>query len=311
MWADPASTSWLTAPKAKLSNRAPVPFWMDRFPNISYQKYAMNEHIQANKRLWNAWTKIHRESSFYDIQGFKAGRSSLKSIEIGELGNVRGKSMLHLQCHFGQDTLSWARLGAQVTGVDLSDEAIHLAESLAAELNLPARFICSNIYDLPDHIDEKFDIVFTSYGVLAWLNDLKTWAEIIARSLRPGGQFYMVEIHPLSDTLDDWDTASSLGIRYPYFQSEKPMVFEDETSYAEPENIHTEPMVNYQWIHSLGGILNALIQAGLTIEFLHEFPKTVYKQLAFMVLRDGWWCLPEEMPPFPLLFSIKANKTIG
>ncbi len=267
----------------------------------------MNKYTQANRKLWNAWTKIHENSNFYDNESFKAGRNTLKSIELEELGDVRGKSLLHLQCHFGQDTLSWARLGAKVTGVDLSDEAVKLAQSLAAELNLDARFVCSDIYDLPNILNEQFDIVFTSYGVLAWLNDLDRWAEIVARFLKTGGTFYIVEIHPYADILDDGETEPRLGIRYPYFQSAEPFVYDAETSYAAPDAQHT-PITNHQWNHSMAEILNALIEAGLQIQFLHEFPMTVFAQLSFMEERDGWYRLPEGLPEIPFLFSVKAAK---
>jgi len=271
----------------------------------------MSEYTQANRKLWNAWTKIHENSDFYDNAGFLAGRNTLKSIEIEELGAVRGKSLLHLQCHFGQDTLSWARLGAKVTGVDLSDEAIQLAQSLAAALKLEARFICSNIYELNQALSEQFDIVFTSYGVLAWLDDLTRWADIIARHLKPGGTFYIVEIHPFTDTLNDWDTAGEpLSLAYPYFHPAEPFTYDAETSYAEPDAKHTEPITNYQWSHSLGEILNALIAVGLQIQFLHEFPMTVFQHIPVMEERDGWWRLPEGMPELPFLFSLKAVKSI-
>lgn len=273
------------------------------------ERFNMNDYTNANRKLWNAWTKIHENSDFYDNVSFKAGGNTLKSVELAELGDVDGKSLLHLQCHFGQDTLSWARLGAKVTGVDLSDEAIQLAQSLAAELNLDARFVCSDIYELPEVLNDQFDIVFTSYGVLAWLNDLNRWAEIIAQFLKPGGTFYIVEIHPYADTMDDWDSGGTqLGIRYSYFQSVEPFVYDAETSYAEPEAKHTEPITNYQWNHSMGEILNALIGAGLQIRFLHEFPMTVFRQLPLMEERDDWWRLPEGMPEIPFLFSVKATK---
>lgn len=268
----------------------------------------MTDYTQANRKLWNAWTKIHENSTFYDNVSFKAGRNTLKSIELEELGDVSRKSLLHLQCHFGQDTLSWARLGAQVTGVDFSDEAIALAQSLAAELNLEACFICSDIYELPDVLDEQFDIVFTSYGVLAWLSDLPRWTGIIAHYLKPGGTFYIVEIHPFTDTLNDWEPEKNLSICYSYFQPDEPMTYDAETSYAEPDARHTTPITNYQWSHSLGEILNALIGAGLQIQFLHEFPMTVFQHLPVMEERHGWWQLPEGSPELPFLFSVKATK---
>ena len=271
----------------------------------------MTEYTQANRKLWNAWTKIHENSKFYDNASFKAGRNTLRSIEREELGDVSGKTLLHLQCHFGQDTLSWARLGAHVTGVDLSDEAIRLAQSLAVELGLPARFICADLYELSTVLTEQFEIVFTSYGVLAWLSDLKRWAQIVARYLEPGGTFYMVEIHPFADTLGDWDTAATeLKVVYPYFQTSEPMAFDAETSYAEPEAKHTRPITNYQWNHSFSEIITALASAGLQIEFLHEFPMTVFQQLPFMEERDGWWQLPADMPALPFLFSLKATKSV-
>jgi len=270
----------------------------------------MNAYISANRKLWNAWTKIHKASPFYDNEGFKSGRNTLRSIELEEMGDVRGKSLLHLQCHFGQDSLSWARMGANVTGVDLSDEAIRLANSLARELNLDARFVCANIYDLNDVLDDQFDMVFTSYGVLAWLDDLTRWAEIIARHLKPGGIFYIVEIHPFTDTLNDWESEASLRIQYPYFHPPEPFVYDAETSYAEPNAKLTEPITNYQWSHSIGEILNTLISAGLQIQYLHEFPMTVFQHLPLMEERDGWWRLPEGMPELPFLFSIKAQKSV-
>ena len=126
----------------------------------------MDEYLKKNRELWNEITPIHARSAFYDVEGFKKGRSTLDSIELEELGDVSGKSLLHLQCHFGLDTLSWARRGAKVTGVDFSDEAITQARSLSEETSIKANFICSNIYDLPDVIEDQFDIIFTSYGIL-------------------------------------------------------------------------------------------------------------------------------------------------
>ncbi|MBU0511765.1 MAG: class I SAM-dependent methyltransferase [Chloroflexi bacterium] len=270
----------------------------------------MDKYTHANCKLWNAWTKIHENSEFYNLTGFRAGQSSLKSIEAAELGDVGGKSLLHLQCHFGMDTLSWARLGAQVTGVDLSDEAITLARSLAEELNLEARFVCADIYELPQYLDGQFDIVFTSYGVLAWLGNLVPWAQAIAHFLKPGGVFYMVEIHPFSDTLDWERDKPELSVRYPYFYSLEPESFDAETSYADPNARHTDFITSYQWSHSLSDIVNALIGAGLRIEFFHEFPMTVFQQLPFMEQNaDGWWRLPEGLPEIPLLFSLEATKS--
>lgn len=147
----------------------------------------MDQYVQANRTLWNAWTLLHEKSEEYDLAGFRGGRCALKPVELAELGDIEGKSMLHLQCHFGLDTLSWARRGVRVTGVDLSDDAIRLARSLSSELGIPADFIRSDLGDLHLVLDEKFDIVFTSYGVLPWLPDIRAWGETVARFLVPGG----------------------------------------------------------------------------------------------------------------------------
>src|SRR3954464_11903705 len=154
-----------------------------------------DEYIQSNRKLWNDWTGIHAQSEFYDVESFKEGKFRLHPIEKEELGDVRGKTLLHLQCHFGLDTLSWANLGAIVTGADFSDKAIDLARELSRETGLPATFICSNIYDLPAALEGQFDIVFTSHGVLGWLPDMPNWGKVVAHFLKPGGTFYVAEVH--------------------------------------------------------------------------------------------------------------------
>ncbi|UCB52608.1 MAG: class I SAM-dependent methyltransferase, partial [Candidatus Zixiibacteriota bacterium] len=150
----------------------------------------MDKFMKQNLKHWNEVTPIHRKSEFYGVEGFKAGRCTLMPLEREELGDVSGKTLLHLQCHFGLDTLSWARLGARVTGVDFSEKAIDLAKSLSKELGIDADFVHSNIYHLPDVLKGEFDIAYTSHGVLCWLPDLAEWGRIIARFLKPGGTFY-------------------------------------------------------------------------------------------------------------------------
>ena len=162
-----------------------------------------NKYFEANKALWNKRVDLHFNSEFYDKDKFKKSKNSLNSIELKELGDISGKTILHLQCHFGQDTLSLANLGAEVTGVDFSEEAIIKAKQLSNELNIKADFICSNIYDLKEKLNGKFDIVFTSYGTIGWLPDINKWAEIISHFLKPKGQFLIVEFHPFIWMLDD------------------------------------------------------------------------------------------------------------
>ena len=224
------------------------------------------------------------------------------------MGDVAGKSLLHLQCHFGMDTLSWARLGAHVTGVDFSAEAIALARSLSRELALEARFICSDIYALPDVLEEQFDIVFTSYGVLCWLPDLERWAQVIAHFLKPGGVFYIVEIHPFCDVFYDEAEAGELRVAYSYFHDPQPMRWESAGSYAD-RGAHVQHNISYEWMHSLSDIVNALLATGLHIEYLHEFPYCVYARFPFLEEgADGWWRLPGGANLIPLTLSIKAHK---
>lgn len=262
--------------------------------------------MERNKGLWNELTPIHASSKFYRLKEFKAGENKLRSIEREEVGNVTGKTLLHLQCHFGMDTLSWARLGARVTGVDYSDEAIKLARSLSEELAIEAEFICSNIYEVRKVLDQKFDIVFMSYGVLCWLPDLKKLAEIIDSYLNPGGFFYIVEGHPFLNVFDDSQDMTELKAVRSYFHNPEPTKWEPEGDYAEP-NAVVENNPSYEWTHSMGDIINAVISTGLRIEFLHEFPKICWAPYPFTEQdKDGWFRIKGDN--IPLLFSLKATK---
>ena len=157
----------------------------------------INKAFEINRDTWNKKVAIHAKSDFYNLDNFKKGKSSLNEYELKALGDVSNKSLLHLQCHFGQDTLSWSRLGAKCTGIDLSDEGIKLAKQLNDELKLDANFLCCNVLDISKLISNQFDIVFTSYGTIGWLPDLKPWAQMISERLKNGGVFYMVEFHPI------------------------------------------------------------------------------------------------------------------
>jgi len=263
----------------------------------SWKKYFEN-----NRDMWNGNVSIHEKSKFYDVKGFKNGRNSLTFVELEELGNVCGKSLLHLQCHFGLDTMSWARLGAHATGVDFSEKAIELARALSKELSIDARFIHSNIYDLPSVLVDQFDIVYTSYGVLCWLPDLRKWGRIINKFLKENGIFYILEFHPVRSMFND-----DGNITEPYFHSEEPLKYEGSGSYADPTADFRH--VSYEWTHSLGDVVNALTEAGLHIEFLHEFPFSTSGDCPFLVkAKDGLWYHKNKDIKIPLMFSIKARK---
>ncbi len=264
----------------------------------------MEDHIKSNKDWWDQATKIHTQSrsSFYNLEDFKKGKSSLKSLELTELGTVKGKSLLHLQCHFGMDTLSWAREGASVTGVDFSEAAIEAATKLSSEINVPAEFVCSDVYNLGDVLKKEFDIVFTSYGAIAWLPDIKKWAETVARFVKKGGTFYIAEIHPLSNIFD-----REFKITGHYFKTE---VSSEEAGPDYSDRQATINATSHNWSHTLGNIVTALVDSGLKIEFVHEFPFTVYDQFPGLLEenKDGYWVFKDRGIDVPLLFSLKATK---
>ncbi|MHB1948965.1 MAG: class I SAM-dependent methyltransferase [Gammaproteobacteria bacterium] len=262
----------------------------------------MTDYIENNKVLWNGWAKINSKSDFYDVEGFKSGKTSLKKVELSELGDVKGKSILHLQCHFGLDTLSWAREGAKVTGVDFSDEAINVAKQLSAELNIPAEFICSDVYELDKILDKKFDIVFTSYGVLCWLSNLDRWADIVAHFLKPGGTFYIVEFHPFTNIFDEsWTQTTE-----PYFYGKDPIRQEQSGSYA--DNKSRFDHASYEWPHSLCEVVNSLRQAGIIIDFMNEFPFSSYNCFPnLQEIAESEYTLKDRENALPMMYSIKAT----
>ena len=264
------------------------------------------EQLAANQQTWDCWAPLHVESDYYSVEDFVAGGSSLRSIETSEVGDVRGKRLLHLQCHFGQDTLSWARLGAEVVGVDSSEAAIDIARRLSDDIGVPAEFVCSDIYDLPGPLETaSFDIVFTSYGVLSWLPDLEPWAAAAAALLKPGGSFYIVEFHPVLYMFDD---NTGTKFEFAYFSSDRrPLVFSGEVSYADPDAEQPRRTL-YQWVHSLGDVVTAMANAGLTIEWLHEFDFSPYEIFPWLHQRRTDEYVATHLPPTPHLFSVQAHK---
>ena len=269
------------------------------------------EELGDNRRLWDAWTEIHLGSAFYDVESFRDGRDPIRvrDYEREEIGSVDGKTLLHLQCHFGLDTLSWARLGARVTGADFSQPAVDAARALASDLDLDARFVQSDVYALADALDEQFDIVYTSRGVLGWLPDIRRWAQVVAHFVKPGGVFYITEVHPIAMVLADEEVEpGELRLAYPYWEHGSPLTFEVKGSYAD-RSASTEGLVEHGWDHSMGEIVSALIDAGLRIEFLHEFDFCEWEMPWLVRSDDGRWRLPPgSKGQLPLFFSLKASK---
>ena len=258
------------------------------------------EAFEGNRESWNKRSKIHFESEFYNNESFLEGNTSLTEIELSELGDVRGKSLLHLQCHFGQDTLSFARMGAKVTGIDLSDKGIEYANILKDKSGLKADFIVSNIYDLKGNLSGKFDIVYTSFGVLGWLPDLDKWAEIISHFLNPGGVFYIAEFHPIVWTFD----SKFEFLEYSYSKSE--MIIDDSTSTYADGGVEVS-LRDYNWNHSISEVLNALIKNGLQIEFMNEHNFSPYNifENGVEVSKDRFMVKGIE-DKIPLVYSVRA-----
>ena len=269
--------------------------------------------IRENNALWDEWTKIHEASDFYDLAGFKRGGVRIPDYEREEVGPVDGLDLLHLQCHFGLDTLSWARLGARVTGADFSQVAIDLARSIAVEIGHPeARFVRSNVYDLPEALEGDFDLVYTSNGVLGWLPDIRAWARVVAHFVRPGGRFYITEVHPVTMVFaEDGVAPGELVLRYPYWEHATPISIPVVGSYADRE-AKVQTKTEHGWDHSLGEIVTALIEAGLRIEFLHEFPFVNWPVAFLERSAGGTYRLPAaSRGELPLFFSLLASKPIA
>jgi SAM-dependent methyltransferase len=263
----------------------------------------MSVYFEANREAWNKKTISHISSELYNVGGFKRGQNSLYDIEIKDLGNVNEKKILHLQCHFGLDTLSLSRMGAIVTGVDFSDVAIESANKLSSETNLSASFIEANVYDLPLLLNQTFDIVFCSYGSICWLPDLHVWAGIIEKFLRPGGFFYIVDFHPMLNGLDCLlsDTERS------YFNTEEPFERHWKGTYANyDDDLET---VEYNWNHSLSEIFQVLNDRNLKIKKFDELPYLPAKWFPNLIQgNDMMYRVRGHEGIYPLLFSMKALK---
>lgn len=260
------------------------------------------DYLDINKKTWNSKTDVHIASDFYDTEGFINGKNTLNEIELALLGNVSGKKILHLQCHFGQDTLSFARLGAKATGVDLSDKAIERAREFNAELHLDTEFINCDIYELPNHLEEQFDIVFTSYGTIGWLPDLNKWANVVSHFLKPGGKFVMADFHPVVWMFDD----NFKEVFYSYFNVE-PIVEAESGTYAERNaEIATQTVT---WNHPTSEILNALLRNKMEIQSFNEYDYSPYNCFnETEEFEKGKFRIKHLKNKIPMVYSLTAIK---
>lgn len=265
-----------------------------------------------NRANWDERVGVHLKAPGYDLAPLRAGHGRLNAIEEAELGDVRGLEVLHLQCHFGADTLSLAQRGARVTGLDFSEPAIAAARGFADELGLAdrARFICADLYEAPSAVGraEAFDLVYVTWGATCWLPDIKRWAEIVAQFLKPGGRLYYADGHPSAYVFDNETKLPDgmPGYFAPYFQR-APLVMDDGFDYADPD-ARLVNATNVSWMHSLSSILGGLLEAGLSLDWLHEHAQVPWQMFHILVKRDdGDWHWPDR-PWLPLALSLQASR---
>jgi ubiquinone/menaquinone biosynthesis C-methylase UbiE len=264
----------------------------------------MHNYIDINRKLWNAKVDSHLKSDFYFVDEFLQGRTSLNSIELDLLGDIKDKKILHLQCHFGQDSISLSRLGAKVTGVDLSDKAIEAAKNLVEKCGTDTQFIVSDVYELPQVLEEKFDIVYTSYGTIGWLPDLDKWAKVISHFLKPAGKFVFVEFHPVVWMFDDDFTF----VKYNYFNVAQ-IVETISGTYAEP----TADLENEEicWNHPTSEVLTSLLQENFDLKSFQEYNWSPYACFRHTEeIEIGKYQIPQFGNKIPLVFSLVAEKKL-
>jgi SAM-dependent methyltransferase len=266
-----------------------------------------DEWAALNRAWWDERVPVHVASEFYDRDGFLADpeRSTLRPFEIDEVGDVRGRTLVHPQCHFGLDTLSWARRGAAVTGIDFSAPAVAAASETARAAGLEAEFLAGNVYDAVELVDGRtFDVVYTGLGAVNWLPDIRRWADVMATLCAPGGVLYLAEFHPLHAILGDDD----LTVRYPYFHDvDAPMSWEEGGTYADLDAT-TGHDSTVEWTHGLGAVVTAVVDAGLTVELLRELDHTLFPRWPFLERRGAEYHLPEGVPPIPLMYTLRARR---
>jgi len=264
-----------------------------------------DNYIVINRNSWNKKTEIHINSEFYDMEGFLKGKSSLNKIELDLLGDVQNKTILHLQCHFGQDTISLSRMGAISTGVDFSNKAIDNARKIARQCQTDTQFICCDIYDLVNHLDHKFDIVFTSYGTIGWLPDLDKWAKIITHFLKPGGKFVFAEFHPYIWMYDDFFKS----IKYDYFKSEAIIETESGT-YADKKAAIKQKYIS--WNHSLSEVLGSLLKNGMELRSFEEFDYSPYNCFNnTLKVSENKYTIKTFGNKIPIVYSLSAIKKLN
>ncbi len=269
----------------------------------------MSEDPQrANLANWEARVPLHAASDTYDLRSYLDDPSRLSGVvayDASHLGDLTGLRVVHLQCHIGTDTLSLARLGAEVTGVDFSPAALEVARELAIRTGTEIRYLEAAVDEVPARLPETFDLVYTGVGALNWLPSVRRWAQVVAGLLSPGGRLYVRDGHPVLQALDDERDDGALVLAYPYFEDAGPVRWEDPSTYAGPGEVASP--VTYEWNHGLGEIVQAVLDAGLRLTRLAEHPEVEWQALPWMVAAgDGRYRLPEHAERAPLMFTLEA-----
>lgn len=266
--------------------------------------------MERNRAVWEAWTRAGASSAFDDLEAFRAGHPTLSDAELEAIGPVDGRRLLHLQCHIGLSTLSLARAGGRVTGVDFSAEAIALARRLAEETSLAARFVNCDLYRLPARLHERFEVVYTGRGALCWLPDVQTWAHVVAHLLEPGGHLVLFDSHPTAQMFDEERPIADPRVRYPYVgDPEGDSIEADGTFRSEGDD--GPALEARQWSHSIGSVVSSLVEAGMEIDVLQEHDFSFWR--AFPDLRPDpsdprLWRPPDGSYGIPLTFTLRARR---
>lgn len=270
----------------------------------------MDRYTTDNLANWDDRVAIHAASDLYAIDRLVSDPDHLSSIVVFDreyLGDVSGKTLLHPQCHIGTDTLSWAKLGASVTGIDFSGAALEVARDAGSQLGVDARFIESELIASPDVLKDTFDIVYTGVGAICWMPGIDQWAETMATFTRPGGTFYIREGHPVLWALDYEREDDLLSITEHYFEQGRPSTWQDSETYAGEGTL--EHVTTHSWNHGLGEIFTALTNSGFVIDIFEEHRFLEWQALPHMVEVDGVWVLPEAQRDLvPLMYSLRATK---
>ena len=270
----------------------------------------MTDPIEINRRNWDERAAIHARDTTgdYMLDRFRAGEDALHAIEAAELGDISGKRVLHLQCHIGRDTLCLARRGAIVTGLDFSSAALDVARRLSEETGLKADFVEGTVDQAPELTPGPFDLVFTTWGTICWLPDVKQWANTIASVLAPGGELYFADAHPgiHGAGRSRWQARADLRFQTP---ADRPLQFTNATTYTGDPTIMSNQATR-EWIHSLSAVLGGLVDAGLAITMFREHEVLPWQGLPCLVpASDRMWRLADGVPRIPLSYSVRARKS--